>query len=170
MNTAILALGSNLGDRAANLQAALDLLAERGALSVRVSSVWETPPVPPDQPRYLNAAAVVETELEAEALLAAALEVERLLGRRPAGHWRPRPIDLDLLFQGERTVASAALTLPHPRIAERAFVLLPLADLLTEPLPLIGETAAALLEGLETGGHERTTVRLRARPRIPIAT
>ncbi len=167
MSAAILALGSNLGDRAANLQAALDLLAERAAVPVRVSSVWETPPVPPDQPRYLNAAVRVETALEAEALLATAKEVERLLGRRPAGRWRPRPIDIDLLIQGDRVLVSETLTLPHPRIRERAFVLLPLADLLAEPLPVLGQTAAALLRGLDTSGHTRTAVRLRAPGQVP---
>ena len=91
-----------------------------------------------------------------------AKEVERLLGRRPSGHWRPRPIDVDVLFCGDRQVASETLTVPHPRITERAFVLLPLAEVLSGPLPLLGRTAAALLEGLETSGHERTGVRLRA--------
>lgn len=157
----ILALGSNLGDRAANLRAALGLLAERGARAVRVSAAWETPPVPADQPRYLNAAAVVETDLAPEELLAVAKEVERLLGRRPSGRWRPRPIDVDLLFHGGREVASETLTLPHPRIAERAFVLLPLAEIADGPLPVLGKSAAELLAGLDAGGHERTGLRLR---------
>ena len=161
MSDAIVALGSNLGDRAANLQGALDLLAERGVGAVRVSSVWETPPVPADQPRYLNAAAVVETALSPEELLGVAKEVERLLGRRPAGHWRPRPIDIDLLFRGDQEVATEALTLPHPRIAERAFVLLPLSEIADGSLPVLGRSAAALLAGLDTRGHERTGVRLR---------
>ncbi|MXY88076.1 MAG: 2-amino-4-hydroxy-6-hydroxymethyldihydropteridine diphosphokinase [Dehalococcoidia bacterium] len=162
MSEAILALGSNLGDRAANLRAALDLLAERGAPAERVSSVWETPPVPADQPRYLNAVVAVETELSPEDLLAVAKEVEHLLGRRPSGHWRPRPIDIDLLFCGEREVASEALTVPHPRIAERAFVLLPLAEVVEGTLPVLGRTAVELLEATDTDGHERTAVRLRS--------
>ena len=157
----ILALGSNLGDRAANLRAALDLLAERGARAVRVSAAWETPPVPADQPRYLNAAVAIETDLAPEELLAVAKEVERLLGRRPSGHWRPRPIDVDLLFHGGREVASETLTLPHPRIAERAFVLLPLAEVADGPLPVLGKRAAELLAGLDASGHERTGLRLR---------
>ena len=157
----ILALGSNLGDRAANLRAALGLLAERGARAVRVSAAWETPPVPADQPRYLNAAVVVETDLAPEELLAVAKEVERLLGRRPSGRWRPRPIDVDLLFHGGREVASETLTLPHPRIAERAFVLLPLAEVADGPLPVLGKSAAELLAGLDAGSHERTGIRLR---------
>lgn len=161
MSEAIVALGSNLGDRPANLQAALDLLADRGARAVRVSSVWETPPVPADQPRYLNAAAAVETALPPQELLLVAKEVERLLGRRPVGHWRPRPIDIDLLFCGDREVATESLTVPHPRIAERAFVLLPLSEVTHGPLPVLGRSAAALLAGLDTSGHERTGVRLR---------
>ena len=161
MSEAILALGSNLGDRAANLRAALDLLAERGVSPLRVSSVWETPPVPSDQPRYLNAVVAVETDLPPEELLDVAKEVEHLLGRRPTGHWRPRPIDIDVLFCGDRQVASETLTVPHPRIAERAFVLLPLAEVLAGPLPVLGRTAAALLAELETSDHERTGVRLR---------
>jgi len=161
VSEAILALGSNLGDRAANLRAALDLLQELGATPARLSSVWETPPVPADQPRYLNAVVAVETDHDPEALLAAAKEVERLLGRRPAGRWRPRPIDVDLLFCGEREVATGTLNVPHPRIAERAFVLLPLSEVLDGPLPVLGRSAATLLEGLDTAGHERTGVRLR---------
>lgn len=161
MSEAILALGSNLGDRTANLRAALDLLAERGAPPTRVSSVWETPPVPADQPRYLNAVVAVEADLDPEALLAVAKEVEHLLGRRPTGRWRPRPIDVDLLFCGDGEVATETLTVPHPRIAERAFVLLPLAEVLDGPLPVLGRSAVDLLEGLETAGHERTGVRLR---------
>ena len=161
MSEAILALGSNLGDRPANLQAALDLLAGRGARAVRVSSVWETPPVPADQPRYLNAAAAVETALFPGELLGVAKEVERLLGRRPTGHWRPRPIDIDVLFCGDREVSTESLTVPHPRIAERAFVLLPLSEIADGPLPVLGRSAAALLAGLDTGGHVRTGVPLR---------
>lgn len=162
MSEAILALGSNLGDRPANLRAALDFLEELGAIPTRVSAVWDTPPFPPDQPRYLNAVVAVETDLEPEALLAVAKEIEHLLGRRPTGRWRPRPIDIDLLFCGEREVATETLTVPHPRIAERAFVLLPLAEVLEGALPVLGRSAVDLLEGLDTAGHERTGVRLRS--------
>ncbi len=161
MSEAILAIGSNLGDRVANLQAALDLLAERGAPALRVSSAWETPPLPPDQPRYLNAVAAVETALEPKDLLGVAKAVEYLLGRRPAGRWRPRPIDIDLLFHGEHTIASEALALPHPRLAQRAFVLLPLAEVLDGPLPVLERSAATLLAGVDTGGHVRTPLPLR---------
>lgn len=162
MSEAILALGSNLGDRPANLRAAFDLLEELGATPTRVSAVWDTPPFPPDQPRYLNAVVAVETDLDPEALLAVAKEIEHLLGRRPTGRWRPRPIDIDLLFCGERAVATEILTIPHPRIAERAFVLLPLAEVLEGPLPVLGRSAVDLLEGVGTAGHKRTGVRLRS--------
>ena len=160
MSEALLGLGSNLGDRAANLQAAIDLLAMRGAVATRLSGVWETPPVPAGQPRYLNAVAAVETALEPEALLAAAKEVEWLLGRRPAERWGPRPIDVDLLAVGGVERAGEALTLPHPRLAERAFVLLPLAEVADGPLPVRGRSAAELLAGVDARGCERTGLRL----------
>ena len=105
--------------------------------------------------------AAVETDHAPEELLAVAKEVEHLLGRRPSGRWRPRPIDIDLLFCGEREVASEALTVPHPRIAERAFVLLPLSEVVAGALPVLGRTAGELLGELDTGGHERTGLRLR---------
>lgn len=160
MSGALLGLGSNLGDRAANLQAAIDLLAARGAPATRLSGVWETPPVPADQPRYLNAAAAVETALDPEALLAAAKEVEWLLGRRPAERWGPRPIDVDLLAVDGVERAGEALTLPHPRLAERAFVLLPLAEVADGPLPVLGRSAAELLAGVDARGCERTGLRV----------
>lgn len=161
MSGALLGLGSNLGDRAANLRAAIDLLAALGAPATRLSGVWETPPVPANQPRYLNAAAAVETALDPEALLAAAKEVERLLGRRPAERWGPRPIDVDLLVMDGVERAGEALTLPHPRLAERAFVLLPLAEVADGPLPVLGRSAAELLAGVDASGCERTGARLR---------
>ena len=161
MSEALLGLGSNLGDRAANLRAAVELLAARGARAVRLSGVWETPPMPADQPPYLNAAAAVETALVPEALLAAAKDVERLLGRRPAGRWGPRPIDVDLLFMGAIERAGEALTLPHPRVAERAFALLPLAEVTDGPLPVLGRSAIELLAGVEARDCERTGLRLR---------
>ena len=160
MSEAILALGSNLGDCCANLRAALALLAERGVKATRVSSVWETPPVPADQPRYLNAVAATETALSPEELLATAKEVEYLLGRRPSGHWRPRPIDIDILFYGDREIVTETLTVPHPRLSERAFVLLPLAEVVSGPLPLIGRSARKLLAGLDTTDHERSDLSL----------
>jgi 2-amino-4-hydroxy-6-hydroxymethyldihydropteridine diphosphokinase len=125
-------LGSNLGDRDAYLRRALDLLrADPSIELVAVSSFRETDPVGfLDQPRFLNAAAALETELTARALLERLLAVERVLGRRRDGpRFGPRTIDLDLLLHGEEVVDEPGLTVPHPRLAERGFVLEPLHEL-----------------------------------------
>jgi 2-amino-4-hydroxy-6-hydroxymethyldihydropteridine diphosphokinase len=142
MTTAYLAFGSNLGDRAAAIAAALDRLAAMGIAVRARSPLYETEPVTPDpQPLFLNAAARVETRLSARALLDACLEVERALGRRrPAGRPQaPREIDIDLLLFGAEIVGEGpSLIVPHPRLAERPFVRIPLADVaergLTHPL------------------------------------
>ncbi|MDQ4130146.1 MAG: 2-amino-4-hydroxy-6-hydroxymethyldihydropteridine diphosphokinase [Actinomycetota bacterium] len=131
-----LGLGSNLGDRLANLQAARDLLAagERlGVIGVEASSsVYETEPqgAVPEQPWFLNACVRVETALDPEALLDAAKALERAIGgeRRGPRHG-PRAIDIDLLMLGDREHRSDRLTLPHPDIASRRFVLVPLLEL-----------------------------------------
>ncbi len=128
MARAHLGLGSNLGDREAALRSALELLGED---VVAVSSFRETDPVGYlDQPRFLNAAAALETELEPRALLERLLEVERELGRtRDGPRFGPRTIDLDLLLYGDRVIDEPGLVVPHPRLAERRFVLEPLAEL-----------------------------------------
>lgn len=155
MSTVLLALGSNLGDRRANLRAALAALEEAGVTVTRTSFAWETPPVPADQPPFLNAAAAAETSLEPPALLAALKQIERALGRRPARRWGPRPIDLDILFYDGVRLDTPDLTIPHPRIAERAFVLAPLSEVWDGPLPLLGETALALLGRVGLQGARR---------------
>jgi 2-amino-4-hydroxy-6-hydroxymethyldihydropteridine diphosphokinase len=121
-------LGSNLGDREAALRGALHLL---GDDVVAVSSFRETDPVGYlDQPRFLNAAAALETQLQPRALLERLLEVERELGRtRDGPRFGPRTIDLDLLLYGDRVIDEPGLVVPHPRLAERRFVLEPLAEL-----------------------------------------
>jgi 2-amino-4-hydroxy-6-hydroxymethyldihydropteridine diphosphokinase len=159
--TAIIGLGSNLGDRAGNLRAALRLLAERGVRVLRTSSVWETAPVPADQPAYLNAAASIETSLAPTELLAELKSVEHELGRRPTRRWGPRPIDLDILFYGSSEMTTPELTIPHPRIGERAFVLGPLADITSGPLPVLGRSALELLAEAGSEGLVRTGLSLR---------
>lgn len=149
MSEVVLALGSNLGDRLANLVSALDLLAERGVSTVRRSSVWETAPEPADQPMFLNAVVVGETELAPEGLLRVAKDVEGVLGRIPGPRWGPRPADIDILFYNDRRVETPELTVPHPRIGERSFVLAPLAEVMSGKLPVLGETAATLLARIE---------------------
>jgi 2-amino-4-hydroxy-6-hydroxymethyldihydropteridine diphosphokinase len=128
---AFLGLGSNLGDRLTNLQGALDLLqAEPGLRVVASSRVWETVPVGgPPQPDYLNAVIGVETDLSARDLLEVAHRVESRLGRVRKERWGARSIDVDLLLYDEESIEEEDLVVPHPRLRERAFVLLPLLEL-----------------------------------------
>jgi 2-amino-4-hydroxy-6-hydroxymethyldihydropteridine diphosphokinase len=130
---AYVGVGSNLGDRGAMLRAALEQLdADPDIEVVAVSAVRETDPVGiADQPRFLNAAAALETELSARELLERLLGIERRLGRTRGGAPRfgPRTIDLDLLLYGQEQIQEAHLEVPHPRLHERLFALEPLADL-----------------------------------------
>jgi 2-amino-4-hydroxy-6-hydroxymethyldihydropteridine diphosphokinase len=131
-STAYVGLGANLGDREGSLRRALVLLAEEtGIVVAAVSTFRETEPVGYlDQPRFVNAAARLETELTPRGLLAALLEVERKLGRDRSGpRFGPRKVDLDLLLFDELELDEEGLTVPHPRLHERAFVLEPLAEL-----------------------------------------
>ncbi len=124
-------LGANLGDRLENLRKALDLLKEQGITVTRVSGLYESEPlgVAEPQPPYLNAVAEIVTDLPLDELLARLEAIERQLRRTQKGGWQPRTIDLDILWaEGER-VQTERLTVPHPRLWERAFVLLPLAEL-----------------------------------------
>ncbi len=161
MTRVVVALGSNLGDRAANLQAAIDRMAAAGVAIDAVSSVWETEPVPADQPAYLNAAVTGDWTGAASELLAALKQIEQALGRRPERRWGPRPIDLDILFFGGESLEEPELTVPHPRIAERAFVLAPLSEVVAGPLPVLGVSAIELLGRVGMQGAKRTGVRLR---------
>jgi 2-amino-4-hydroxy-6-hydroxymethyldihydropteridine diphosphokinase len=130
VTVAFIGLGSNLGDREGNLRAALARLTELG--EVRASSFRETDPVGvTDQPKFLNAAAELSTDLPARDLLDALLAIERDLGRDRAREerWGPRTLDLDLLLYGDDVIDEPGLTVPHPRLAERRFVLEPLHEL-----------------------------------------
>jgi 2-amino-4-hydroxy-6-hydroxymethyldihydropteridine diphosphokinase len=150
MVTAYLAFGSNLGDRAAAIAAAIERLDALGVALRARSPLYETDPVTPyPQPLFVNAAARVETALSARALLAACLDVERALGRvRPIALApaplapAPREIDLDLLLYGSEVIqAGPALIVPHPRLLQRPFVRIPLADVAERGLshPVTGE-------------------------------
>jgi 2-amino-4-hydroxy-6-hydroxymethyldihydropteridine diphosphokinase len=126
--TAVVSLGSNLGDRRANLRTGVELLESRFAL-VAVSPVYETEPVGTgEQPAYLNIVALDETD-DAEQLFTAAQDAEQLRGRMRPTRWAPRTLDVDLITVDEHRSADPRLTLPHPRAHERAFVLVPWLDI-----------------------------------------
>ena len=146
-------LGANLGDREGAIRRAVDLLgAEPGIEVVAVSRLRETDPVGYlDQPRFLNGAAALETDLAADLLLARLLDVERRLGRERTGEERfgPRTIDLDLLLYGGEEIDEPGLTVPHPRLHERRFALEPLAELDPDLVVPGRGTVRDLLAGLE---------------------
>ncbi len=147
-------LGSNLGDRAGYLLKALSLLSrlEKTRL-LRLSPVYETEPVGPPQPLYLNLVAEVDTELSPRAFLEGLLTVEQSLGRERKEPWGPRTIDLDLLLYGDLVLQEEGLEVPHPRLHQRAFVLVPLADLIPEGRhPVLKRTFAELLAPLDRKG------------------
>ena len=127
---AYLALGSNLGDRARNLQTAIDSLAAVPKVTVvAASSVYETDPLGgPDQGRFLNAVVAVDTELTPRELLGVAHNLEHDAGRVRVEHWGPRTLDVDVLLVGDSIVSEPDLVVPHPRMWERGFVLAPLHD------------------------------------------
>jgi 2-amino-4-hydroxy-6-hydroxymethyldihydropteridine diphosphokinase len=126
----VLALGSNLGDRLETLQGAVDALFDApGVDFVAVSPVYETAPVGgPEQPDYLNAVIVVDTELSGQTILDRAHGIEEVFGRVREQTWGPRTLDVDVIVCGDETSDDPALTLPHPRAHERAFVLAPWHD------------------------------------------
>ncbi|MSR69770.1 MAG: 2-amino-4-hydroxy-6-hydroxymethyldihydropteridine diphosphokinase [Phycisphaerales bacterium] len=146
---AFIALGSNLGDRTATIDHAVARLAAHDEIELAaVSSLYETAPIGPPQPHYLNAVAEIHTTLSPHALLRALLSIEQLLGRvrDPAQRNAPRTIDLDILLFGECVIADCDLEIPHPRLSTRPFVLRPLLELdaaLTHPAT--GELLLSLL-------------------------
>jgi 2-amino-4-hydroxy-6-hydroxymethyldihydropteridine diphosphokinase len=156
-----IALGANIGDRLANLRRAIDLIGASDASTapitstikiLRLSPLYESAPVGvTDQPAFLNAVLLAQTDLESLPLLDALQAIEHTIGRRPGRRWGPRPIDLDILTYDDQRIDTERLTVPHPRLTERGFVLQPLADL--DPgLILSGQEkpVSDLLAGIDT--------------------
>ena len=149
-----LGLGSNLGNRAAHLGVALAGLGAAGVAARRRSPLYETAPVgPPDQPWFLNAVLEAETRLDPTALLAAAKAVEGAAGRQPGPRWGPRAIDVDILLYDDRRIDQPDpwLTIPHPELWRRLFVLVPLRDLRPDLRGPDGRPIDAWIADLEPG-------------------
>jgi 2-amino-4-hydroxy-6-hydroxymethyldihydropteridine diphosphokinase len=151
-----LALGTNLGDRANNLADARDALKGCARL-LRESSLYETPPWGvTEQPAFLNQVLKAETSLPPHELLAALKKIEKIMGRVPSVRYGPRLIDIDILLYGRITLESPELVIPHPRMFERAFVLVPLCEIAPDlRSPLTGQPLVELLKTLDTSGITR---------------
>lgn len=155
--SAYLGLGSNLGDRTANLRTAILTLNEsRDCRVTTVSSLYLTAPVGyPDQPDFVNAVVMVRTTLPPRLLLEYCLQIEETMGRQRTIRWGPRVIDIDILLYDRLSVAEDELVIPHPRMLERAFVLVPLAQIAPEEVVAPGLSAREAAESVGAEGVER---------------
>lgn len=156
---AAIALGSNLGDCLTILEAALDRLASIPDSSLMARSQWyQTKAVGPPQPDYLNGCAILQTTLSPSALLQTLLSIEKQFGRERRERWGPRTLDLDLLLVDNLILDSPTLQIPHPRMRDRAFVLVPLAEIAANWVePISGKAIAELVQTVDCSGVHKMT-------------
>lgn len=157
IHRAAIALGSNLGDSDQILKSALETLDRLPSIRVEaVSKTYQTVAVGPPQPDYLNVCAILSTDLEPQALLDTLLEVEAQFGRVRWERWGARLLDLDLLLFDDLVIEQSGLQIPHPRMVERAFVLVPLADIAADWVePISGKAIAYLLQQVDCSGVQK---------------
>jgi 2-amino-4-hydroxy-6-hydroxymethyldihydropteridine diphosphokinase len=156
---AFLGLGANVGNRRENLRMALRYLADRGCTVVAVSSLYRSEAVVPEGaepgPDYVNAACEIATDLPPHDLLALAKQIEHDIGRRPSPRWSARPIDIDILLYGDERIDTPDLTVPHPLLVARNFVMAPLAELAGDvPHPTLAKPIGELAEDTDFAGLE----------------
>ena len=149
-NTVAIALGSNMGNRLAHLQQAINAIKLCGFQITALSSVWETAPWgDTDQPRFLNMCLTADTEMSGADALDGVKKIEKDLGRTVSRHWGPREIDIDIIIFGEEIIRTEKLTVPHPMMQDRAFVLCPLAEIAPDMKhPVLNKSVKELFEAL----------------------
>jgi 2-amino-4-hydroxy-6-hydroxymethyldihydropteridine diphosphokinase len=155
-----IALGSNLGDSRTILDNATQILAQTIGITLKAQSSWyQTAPVGPPQPDYLNGCALLEVQLTPQELLETLLKIEVQFGRVRQERWGPRTLDLDLLLFDDLILETPSLQLPHPRMIERAFVLVPLAEIAPNWVePVSGKAIAQLVQGVDCSGVRRVSI------------
>ncbi|TVP64481.1 MAG: 2-amino-4-hydroxy-6-hydroxymethyldihydropteridine diphosphokinase [Leptolyngbya sp. LCM1.Bin17] len=155
-----IALGANLGNPQQTLEAAFQALNRPPDLHlVAQSHLYQTAPVGPPQPDYINACALVETTLPPPDLLKTLLQIEQQFGRVRRVRWGPRSLDLDLLFYGQQVIDTPTLQVPHPRLGDRAFVLVPLAEIAPDWMdPTTGHTVQTLSQAIDQTGVRRLDI------------
>ena len=158
MTKCAIALGSNLGNSFNILEKTITLLSQNSSIQLISHSLWyQTTPVGPPQPDYLNGCAILETSLSANNLLQTLLNIEQQFGRIRREKWGPRTLDLDLLLYGDSIIETPLLQVPHPRMLERAFVLVPLSEIAeTWVHPITKKTIKEHLKSVNCEGVEKS--------------
>ena len=157
ISQSVIALGSNLGDSRAILETAIETLAATPSITLEARSSWyQTKAVGPPQPDYLNGCVLLRVQLSPQSLLETLLGIEAKFGRYRSLRWGPRTIDLDLILYDDLILDTTTLVLPHPRMRERAFVLVPLAEIVPDWVePVSGKAIAQLVQAVDCSGVRR---------------